>query len=366
MSIIKQNGDGSTSDLSKELHSFAEISGRQLGVKDQPKTLDEYKAHFLNVIEAKIQMYIDQVEHDKKPLSARVIANQTQNLKNEKKGILHSSLFDKEAKYHALGHELEGHPYSKIDRSKYYLLKLVVILLSFSESILVYQALRFTGIPTFGALCIAKGVGLGIAIITEYLAQYIKKANTVIIAWIRACGITLLMGVVFLGLATLRSIGMYNESLINNQMYHLDSPLKTISPFVLAAFSTGMFLIGLLISLRYGMTKDEKKLMEASWQLTKDRKKLDNDMKAIRKEIQKLDDTAHDISCSAVKVHDDTRTIESLLVRIAESAQAHFGKVNMNHRQDGQCPEFLSRPPKLNLTFFQNKIIQEYNEKSIN
>jgi hypothetical protein len=354
--------NGKATDLGKEWNAFAELTGKQLGMKNQPKTVDEYKAQFFNLLEAKVQMYIDHTELDKKPLSAQVIAFETQKQKDNKNGNLQSELFDKEKQVQAKDAQLASIPCSRSTVIWHYCILGIILLLAFSESFVVYQALRFMHIPTFGAIIFALGLGLGITVATEYLAQYIKRAATTKIAFMRGVIITLLMYLLFLTIASIRISGMEQQQSIDSKMNGTQLSSQKLTPFWLAGLSTGLFVIGLLISIRHGLSKEERALMGEYVKTKKDRADLRKTIKGLHKQMDAEDKNAMAVSTQAVKVLEDATITESVLVRMAETAQAIFATTNMNFRQDGYCPEFFSTPPKFQLTFFRNKINKQHHE----
>lgn len=349
----KPNGHGT--DIQNELHTFAIITGKQLGLQSLPKSFGEYNALFLNVLKSKIQSYIKGVELDKKPQTQKVLAQENQKAKDGTIRLLRSDLMDEETKKNMLEGQVEDMPFTKWGLLKHFCIKLVVLLLSFAESFMVYSAFRSSGIPTLGAAIASFAIGLGLYVITDYIAYWLLASKKMLIAWVRGIFISLIMFLFFYGISLIRVSGMSSEAEINKRFS--DTPIVTqqIPAYTLALISTGMFMIGVLITMWHGLTKDEKELLKQYfkkwWQLRKVKRKINK----IEGAIAETEKKAFEVSKQAITTYEEAYTSQSLLNHYGDEAVALFIATNMKHRTDGYCPPFFTNPNEFNKSNFSQK-----------
>lgn len=338
----KQNNNGT--DIQNELHSFAISTGKNLGLLNLPKNHPEYSAMFLNLLKSKIQTYIKGVELDKKQQSQKAIAQVAQKTKDDRVRMLRADLIDDETQLQLLDNEIQSMPLTRWDIVKYYLIKLLIVLLSFAESFMVYSAFRNNGIPTIGAIIASFGIGLGLFVITDYISHWLLASKKIWVAWLRglftSCAVFLFLYVISL----IRVTGINNEAALNKGFSDVPVTTHSVPAYTLALISTGMFIIGLLITMWYGLTKDDKWILKQyfkkCWQLRKVKRKAN-------KTVKKIADTekeAFEVSKKAITIYDEAYTSQSLLNHYGNEAVALFISANMKHRTDGYCPPFYANP----------------------
>lgn len=351
--LKKQNGHGT--DIQNELHTFAITTAKHLGLQSLPTSYGEYNALFLNVLKSKIQSYIKGIELDKKPQSQKAIAQAAQKTKDDTVRILRANLIDDETQKHVLGTEIQNMPFTKWDIVKYYLINLIVLLLSFAESFMVYSAFRNSGIPTTGAIVASLAIGLGLYVITDYIAYYLLASKKIWIAWIRGLYISLIMFLFFYGISLIRVSGMNADAALNKGFSDVPITTQGVPAYTLALISTGMFVIGVLITMWYGMSKDNKWLIRQYfkkwWQLRKIRRKISR----IENKITQAEKEAFEVSKSAITTYEEAYTSQSLLNHYGNEAVALFISTNMKHRTDGYCPPFYTNPNEFNKSNFSQK-----------
>jgi hypothetical protein len=343
ITIFKKHNSNGT-DIQNELHSFAISTGKNLGLLDLPKNHSEYSAMFLNVLKSKIRAYIKGVELAKKPHSQKAIAHAAQKTKDDKVRVLRADLIDDETQMQLLDREIQNMPFTRWDIIKYYLIKLVIVLLSFAESFMVYSAFRNNGIPTIGAIIASLSIGLGIFVITDYIAHWLLASKKIWIAWLRGLFASCAIFLFLYGISLIRVTGMSNEAALNKGFSDVTVVTQTASAPTLALISTGMFIIGLLITMWYGLSKDDKWLLRQYfkkwWQLRKVKRKANKTLK----KIADTEDEAFEVSKNAITIYDEAYTSQSLLNHYGNEAVALFISANMTHRTDGYCPPFYANP----------------------
>lgn len=320
-----------------------------------PTSYGEYSALFLNVLKTKIQSYIKGIELDKKPQSAKVIAQETQKAKGDAVRLLRADLMDDETKKSILESQVENMPFTKWGLIKFFCIKLIVLLLSFAESFLVYSAFRNSGIPTIGAIVVSFAIGLALFVFTDYIAYWLLSSKKILVAWVRGIFISLSAFICFYGISIIRIAGMQTEAEINRKFS--DAPIVTqhVPVYTLALISTGMFIIGVLITMWHGLGQEHKELLmqyfKKLWQLRNVKRKISK----IEKRIAHTEKEAFEVSTQAITTYDEAYTSQSLLNHYGNEAVALFISTNMKHRTDGFCPPFYTNPNEFNKPNFSQK-----------
>lgn len=351
---LKNNKNESYTDIEQEINQFAELAGKQAGIKNKPVSVDEYRVLFLRPLETKLQTYIQGVEADKKPLSTKVIALENQRRVNDKNNELQSTLFHKEEKLVPLQESIKNSTVTQTDIWLRYFIYTVIFIISFSEVTIVYQSMRLNQIPPMSAICVALGFGIGLTVITHTIGEWIRKAISYRIAMLRGFIASLGSYLVFLCVAMLRVRGLHQIDEMNQKLFGTGIS-HAVSPFLFATISTALFIIGLLIYLRYGWTTDTRNACRNYVYKKAEAKKLAKEIKQLKNQIDTADTEAYTKTCSAVTVYEEAQNLEETIYRLGKAAQAIFGRINVTFRQDGLCPLFISNPPELSLQFFQNK-----------
>jgi hypothetical protein len=194
------------------------------------------------------------------------------------------------------------------------------------------------------------------------MAGYIQKAKTRIqfIKRFCICVIPALIG--FYTLGHLRANG-YNTAAQMNLDVHQQVTIQTgVSAIGITILSFLLFLAGLIFSIWFCKTEQEKEHEFEYDKACDELKKCRKEMQEMRSAIEKTKGVAQEQSAGALNRYEYALAIENRLKSLAKQVTQEYILKNLNYRTDGIMPAFFANPPAYQFTTFFDNVKTSNNE----
>jgi len=343
-------------EIETKLNSFSHITGKHQALKNKPYSRQEFFATIFNQIQAKIQQEINQSNEELAPVSKKVIAFETQKQSKEEVTVLENERTEKEHTLESIRNQVKQYNYSFSDTCLQCLVHTIIAFLALAEGYFIYQALIYSSFSSVASAVIGIAISAGLFIATEYFASYILKATTKIGKAIRLLIVSLPVFIGFYVLAIFRVSGITNQQRMDAQFGGTPIDTATVPPYAIATLSFLIFVLGLIISMKYLRTGEEKERYKEYKKLKAAQRKFEVEIQAIDKEIQKIQEHAYEVSCDAIANYETAVRREKALASIANNALQEYIQTNLRHRTDGLVPEYFVHPPAFQFTSFQHNL----------
>lgn len=342
--------------IENELIAYAKLEGQQHALNNEPKTEHNFKATICNYIQSTIQREIDQSNHELTPISGRVNANQKANLTTIRIDELQRIKNDKVHESMRLKTMVDECSISKNEILKRNFARVVLFLLAISEGYFIYQACIASTIAIIPSIIIGAAIALGIFLITGMIARYYKSAKTIIQLRIKIVSTMCLILLFFYIVGMLRVQGIANTMKLDDELIGSSSNSSGISAIMLAILSTCIFVAGLLITMKYQLSEEDKKNRRI---YLESRKKLNLcriEIAQIENEINHIAKESNEVSTNALVNYEEAVHREKMLIAISRKALQEYIQSNLRFRKDGITPLFFQHTPILEFNLFVNNI----------
>lgn len=352
--------ESAITDLKIQLQSI-QLMGRYDAETALPLTEAQWRGRIFNFIQAKVQTVINLVQQKLQPLAGMVVRERILKAASEKTSALQNEINYEEIQVQRLKNEVnQFHPnHEKWTQQK--IVKVFIIAGSAADAYLMYDALRAGGLPFMPSLTYGSLVGGALALGSYHLADWIMKTRNVVKRRIKAT-IGLTVGAVFFTL-----MGHARALYYNN---HIDLSLHTndivaqnpsaVSGWMLAGISYLLFAAALLFSALVWDTEEESITKQDYERKKKELDDLEGKIKAQKREIVAVDQKANEESAMALHRFEYGFSCEKRSMGEAEEAVATYANTYLSFKKNGECPQFLTHPPKFNFTvFFVNRKAEE-------
>lgn len=344
--------DEKFNNLEQELMLFAEVQGKQNGIDNKPQTEREFRAFFLNKVESKIQIAIDENQKENLPVSGVVVAQAKQKEASTIVNPLTSSLNDLELEYRTLEQRKKDTTPDMRIRRLQKLVFIALIIISVTEGFFAYGALRRFPMGMIQAIVYSCGIALAIGIATHILAGYIRKSKTRFL-FIRRFLISVIP--VFLGfyaLGTLRARSLGTEAQMSLSVHHNAIVDSGASPIAITTLSFLLFLAALIVANRYDKTEEQKAEDKNYDKACRELKECEKKMSEIRIAIDRTKKEASIQSADALGRYEHALSIENRLKALGKQVVQEYIIKNLCYRTDNITPAFFAEPPAFNFRLF--------------
>ncbi len=341
---------------------MAESQGKQHGLQNTPRTLEEYYSLVLNGVEIEIQKAINLNQQRFLPISGMVVVRLIEEEAATKKSELQREINDVKRTLSIAERQAKK---LQPDVKRMLIRKFVFIglgFLGFTEGFLSYPAFRHTGfqiIPAFlGSIAVAFGVGVG----SHFLGGYIKAAQSNIQRFRRYL-IALIPAVIGFSVLGIMRTNVYQHvtNLEPDALPQDSSPQAATIASAVAVFSILLYWLAVYISSKFFRTKEERLQEHAYEEKCDEVRGLQKEIKAMEKEIESITERKMKEINMAGRIFEYARYMEQQLINFAQEVVEAYKQKNRNFRTDG-CPTFFHQKPIFRFERFFNNLKITKNE----
>jgi hypothetical protein len=354
---IDPSYEGYVNNVENELLGHSGIQGRQNGEKNKPVTEEELRAYIMNMVETRVQSAIDKNQELHQPVSGMVVARKIRADADDKISQLTAFLADDEHKLFPLEEKKKSCTPDLQKRRTRKWVHAGIIVMTGSEFAFIYEAARNGSIPKLTAFVMALGLALAIGFGSHYAAGFILKGKTTLQRINRYCIVLIPAFIGFYFIGQLRASSYNSVININHSLNgEILSPSGEVSGWSITIISFLLFLVALLLSVRFHKSEEETERDQEYDKICKEIEEVKNSIEAKRNEIELTNRDANTRVVEALRRYEYALAVESRLLSIAKHSMEVYKENNLRHRTDGLCPVFFSYPPPFRFKLFFDKV----------
>jgi predicted permease len=341
----------------QELYIYADVEGKNTGIENKPRSEAEMKAIIFNRIQTTIQGVMEENYRAHTPIHPMVVANKIEiDAKEEAKRV--------QAEVMQLNHDLEianyEHKQIKLPFIKRYISYVILACLCFigvGDALLSYSGFRFFGLPVSGAIVASIVVFLVVVLGGHFLGRAIRDAELKSQRMMRIALSLIAAFLFFLFLGMLRANAYnYDDSTAVAASFVSKAEHQDVTAYPIAVLSFLTFTLGLYISARFSLTKDQRASLQVYEVSERTIRRLRNEIATREKAIAEINRDKNEDVRTALATYETALANENQLIASADIALQRFINANLRHRTDGECPEYFSNPAKFQFKKFFDKI----------
>lgn len=334
--------------------AYCKLQGKQHGEQGIPRTLPEFHAYIFNTIETDAQRNLDR-NQQYLPRSGAFVARSIQSEADQKVRTLQGNIYADEQELIDLDQRRKQLMPDKFQSLKRGISYVVAVLIGIGEGVLVHGALRRSGFSAMPALALSVALASGISLIVHIGAEYIRRAVNRQQVIKRTILVIFPAMILFTVLGYLRSSAINTDAELDDQLAGVATVAPVTAGWKIAIISIALYSIGLLITVRYARTKQEKEQEKAHSLVNTEYKKLLSKRDELEVEIKKIKQEAELGVKVALQNFERAVATENEIQSEAKVLLQAYIAANLRHRPGGDCPAFFSNPPAFTFTTYFKK-----------
>ena len=247
-------------------------------------------------------------------------------------------------------------------------LKIIIpVIFGGSETVLLFNLLQSTSVSTGLAIFLSLVTGVVTGFAVHFSANFIRKAISKLEERKR---LTLIIAIAFitaviLGIwrATVHSdVENINSAIAMDHQTVSNVGIVAVLPYILISFFA--FVTALSFELRYWISEEQKKKQDEYIDKAKEVKATQRQLDALEKEKNGIVAESHNVAALVILKQEYATATEYRLLTLADELHHYYESVNLDHRQDGQCPDFFGKPVNWEFNLYFSKFFNTQNRNA--
>jgi len=333
-------------EVSTELQCLAHAQGKADGMANRPVQLVEYKS-IANVVHTTIQNKLNEFALSTQNISGVLVSKKIEQTAKQKQHLLQAGITQDQVKLEVLDKQKERvcpNPKKALRRK---LVTAFLALLAISDGLLNFPAFR-NSFPFYTALIIAASVAAGVFLSIPLVAGYLLKAQNRNEFRLKT-GLFLsayfivfyLLGNLRLHAANIPTLDSLDPSEVSVQA---SSP-SCVTLWAVILVSFGLCVISLFTAMKYHKSIQESREEDEYEKKKKQADILRHSIQSRQSEINQIQADSLAAQTKALQAYEYACAHQQRLIDCGATAFSTYCQTNLNHRSDGNIPEFLLTPP---------------------
>lgn len=327
-------------------------------------TVQIFKTVVIESVQVQVQKEIDKSHTALNPFTKKAIAQHAQKETAQKAELAIKEVHSLTENQLPIKRQIDSSHVSKWDVWNHRIGRMIIISFGLVEGFFLFQSLIYNGTYMMISVTIGLILAIGFVFLTEAKAKLLYAIENV---WKRIL-IGFLMSIpVFIGLYCIgqfRVAGYESYRTIQVSLGNADLQTEVMSAITLAGISYLIYVLGLIISLKFYLNPEQKNSLNKYKKLTVQHFEIENIKEEIQSHINQCQAEADKLSEEALKAWEEAVLNERRLVSIAQSARQTYINTYSKYATT-ILPEYLTNPPCFQFTLYVSLINNQNHDSKI-